>query len=143
MLDPKGRKDVLRIIHKLHDEGITVVLITHFMEEAAQADTVVILDNGRIAAKGTPEEVFSLKEIPKSAPLDEVSVCPVQVVVKTKSVVELGTAMHVAGVLRPVIVISARFLKNDAEEKLKVIKATKTMVLIFNYNIYSIGTYIY
>lgn len=63
MLDPKGRKDVLGIIHKLHDEGITVVLITHFMEEAAQADTVVILDNGRIAAKGTPEEVFSLRDV--------------------------------------------------------------------------------
>ena len=70
MLDPKGRKDVLGIIHKLHDEGITVVLITHFMEEAAQADTVVILDNGRIAAKGTPEEVFSLRNVIQRAGLE-------------------------------------------------------------------------
>lgn len=70
MLDPKGRKDVLGIIHKLHDEGITVVLITHFMEEAAQADTVVILDNGRIAAKGTPEEAFSLRNVIQRAGLE-------------------------------------------------------------------------
>lgn len=70
MLDPKGRKDVLDIIHMLHDEGITVVLITHFMEEAVQADNVVILDDGKIAAQGSPSEVFSMRDVIKRAGLE-------------------------------------------------------------------------
>ena len=62
MLDPKGRKDVLQIIRKLHEEGITVILITHFMDEAAMADRVVILDHGKVRMDGTPAEVFRRKE---------------------------------------------------------------------------------
>ena len=58
MLDPKGRGEVMSIIKSLHDEGITVVLITHFMEEAAEADRVVIMDQGEIKMDGTPQEVF-------------------------------------------------------------------------------------
>lgn len=59
MLDPKGRRQVLRTIGHLKDEGITVILITHFMEEAALADTLVVMDNGKIAMQGRPAEVFS------------------------------------------------------------------------------------
>lgn len=59
MLDPKGRSEVMSIIKELHEEGITVVLITHFMEEAAQADRIVIMDQGKIALDGTPWQVFS------------------------------------------------------------------------------------
>ena len=62
MLDPRGRKDVLQIIRKLHEEGITVILITHFMDEAAMADRVVILDHGKVRMDGTPAEVFRRKE---------------------------------------------------------------------------------
>lgn len=58
MLDPKGRQEVMDIIKKLHGEGITIVLITHFMDEAAQADRVVIMDGGKIVLDGKPEEVF-------------------------------------------------------------------------------------
>ena len=58
MLDPKGRKEVMDIIQELNGEGITVILITHFMEEAALADRVVIMDNGVIKLDGKPEEVF-------------------------------------------------------------------------------------
>lgn len=58
MLDPKGRSEVMSIIKELNQEGITVVLITHFMEEAAMADRVVIMDEGVIKLDGTPEEVF-------------------------------------------------------------------------------------
>ena len=59
MLDPSGRKDVLDTIRALNrDKGITVVWITHFMEEAAQADRIVIVNNGEIALTGTPREVF-------------------------------------------------------------------------------------
>jgi energy-coupling factor transport system ATP-binding protein len=59
MLDPKGRRQVLRTIGHLKEEGITVILITHFMEEAALADEVVVMDNGKIAIKGAPREVFT------------------------------------------------------------------------------------
>lgn len=59
MLDPKGRSEVMNIIKGLHDEGITVVLITHFMEEAAKADRIVIMDQGKIALDGAPRKVFS------------------------------------------------------------------------------------
>jgi energy-coupling factor transport system ATP-binding protein len=59
MLDPKGRKEVMRIIRQLHAEGITCILITHFMEEAAQADRIVILNDGRIYMDGTPHEIFA------------------------------------------------------------------------------------
>ena len=73
MLDPKGRKEVMNIIQELNGEGITVVLITHFMEEAALADRVVIMDNGVVKLDGKPEEVFKhidqLREINLDVPL--------------------------------------------------------------------------
>ena len=58
MLDPRGRNEVLRVIEHLHEQGITTILITHFMEEAARADHVIVMDNGVIKMDGTPEEVF-------------------------------------------------------------------------------------
>ncbi len=60
MLDPQGRREVMETIRKLNREkGITVVLITHHMEEAAQCDRVVVLHKGKVALDGTPQEVFS------------------------------------------------------------------------------------
>ena len=60
MLDPKGRREVMETIQRLNKEKrITVVLITHHMDEAAQADRVVVLHKGSIAADGTPQQVFS------------------------------------------------------------------------------------
>ena len=59
MLDPIGRRDILALAKRLNrEEGITVVWITHFMDEAVQADRVVVMDSGRIALEGTPREVF-------------------------------------------------------------------------------------
>ena len=58
MLDPGGRKDVMKIIHKLHDEGVTVVLITHFMNEAAEADRIIVLNDGEKLLEGVPSYVF-------------------------------------------------------------------------------------
>ena len=63
MLDPAGRQDVLEIIERLNDEGVTIILITHNMEESITADRVVIFNNGKIEMLGTPSEVF--KDIPK------------------------------------------------------------------------------
>lgn len=71
MLDPSGRAEVLSTVRKLNrEQGITVVWITHFMEEAAQADRVVVLDKGAVAMDGTPEEVFAQVERVKALGLD-------------------------------------------------------------------------
>ena len=60
MLDPKGRKEVIAAIEKINREkGITVIMITHYMDEAARADRVIVLDDGDLLFDGTPEEVFS------------------------------------------------------------------------------------
>ena len=64
MLDPRGRREVIDTVSQLNREkGITVVLITHHMDEAARADRVVVLDKGKVAADGTPREVFSQVEL--------------------------------------------------------------------------------
>ena len=71
MLDPKGRTEVLKTIRKLNrDHNITVVLITHYMVEAAQADRVVVMENGRVILDGSPREVFSRVEELKAVGLD-------------------------------------------------------------------------
>lgn len=71
MLDPSGRKEVMDTILDLnHNEGITIVLITHFMDEAVLADRVVVIDDGRIMQDGTPGEVFSNIDMMKSLKLD-------------------------------------------------------------------------
>lgn len=63
MLDPKGRREVMDTIHGLNEkEGITIVLITHFMEEAVTADHVMVVEKGELRMEGTPKEVFSQAE---------------------------------------------------------------------------------
>lgn len=60
MLDPVGRAEVLAVVKRLHEEqGITIIYITHFMEEAAAADRVLVMDQGHIAVQGTPREIFT------------------------------------------------------------------------------------
>lgn len=65
MLDPTGRKDVIRTVHELNKkEGITVLLITHYMEEAIDADRVIVMDDGKVIMDGVPKEIFSrVKEL--------------------------------------------------------------------------------
>ena len=58
MLDPRGRREVMETLHHLHEEGITIILITHFMEEAVTADRVVVMKNGALILDGRPQEVF-------------------------------------------------------------------------------------
>lgn len=71
MLDPNGRKEVVRAVRALNDvEGITVLLITHYMEEIIHADKVFVMDKGRIAMQGTPREIFSRVEHLKHLRLD-------------------------------------------------------------------------
>lgn len=71
MLDPLGRKEVMSIIKRLNrDEGITVIQITHYMEEAAMADRVIIINDGTIAADSTPRDIFSRVDFLKSVGLE-------------------------------------------------------------------------
>lgn len=71
MLDPNGRKEVVRAVRALNDvEGITVVLITHYMEEIIHADKVFVMDKGKIAMQGSPREIFSQVEKLKELRLD-------------------------------------------------------------------------
>ena len=71
MLDPLGRKEVIRAVRALNDvEGITVILITHYMEEIIHADKVFVMDQGKIALQGTPRKIFSQVEKLKELRLD-------------------------------------------------------------------------
>lgn len=71
MLDPNGRQDVIRTVHELNRlEGITVLLITHYMEEVIDADRVIVMDRGKIVMDGTPREIFSKVEELKEYRLD-------------------------------------------------------------------------
>ena len=71
MLDPQGRKEVIATIRRLNQEyGISVVLITHYMDEAVKADRVIVMDDGRTVMDGTPREVFLRVEELKKLGLD-------------------------------------------------------------------------
>ena len=89
MLDPKGRKEIMAIIDELHQEGITVVLITHFMEEAVRADRVIIMNEGNILLDGTPAEVFAQGQLMKSVNLD------------VPPIVELADELRAVGIAVP------------------------------------------
>ena len=71
MLDPNGRKEVLKAVRELNQaEGVTVILITHYMEEVIYADRVFVMDEGRMVMQGTPREVFSQVDKLKELRLD-------------------------------------------------------------------------
>ena len=71
MLDPSGRKEVLKTVRKLNQEkNVTVLLITHYMDEAIQADHVIVMDDGKVVMEGTPKQVFSQVEQLKAHGLD-------------------------------------------------------------------------
>jgi energy-coupling factor transport system ATP-binding protein len=67
MLDPKGRKEVINALKRLKDDlGMTIILVTHFMDEAVNADRVIVMNDGKVQLDGTPEEVFSNVDLLKS-----------------------------------------------------------------------------
>lgn len=71
MLDPSGRKEVMKTIKRLNkEENISIMHITHFMEEAVDADRVIVMEKGKKVLEGTPKEVFSKVEMLKSIGLD-------------------------------------------------------------------------
>lgn len=86
MLDPRGRKGLMKACHALHDRGMTIVMITHFMEEAAEADRVAVFRAGRVAMLGTPEEILTRADELEQLNLDMPASC------------RLGMALSVRGV---------------------------------------------
>ncbi len=71
MLDPRGRKGLMKVCKKLHEQGMTIIMITHFMEEAACAERVIVLDSlGHIALDGTPDEVLAERTLLENLNLD-------------------------------------------------------------------------
>lgn len=71
MLDPNGRREVLRAVHELNEKkGVTIILITHYMEEVVGADRVYVMDQGKVVMEGTPREIFSQVERLKKLRLD-------------------------------------------------------------------------
>ena len=94
MLDPKGRAEIMSIIDELHAEGITVILITHFMDEAVRADRVIIMHEGKILLDGTPQQVFEQEELIRSVNLD------------VPLMVEMGAKLRHAGIDVPADIIT-------------------------------------
>ncbi len=83
MLDPQGRREVIRAARALNDvEGITIILITHYMEEAIYSDRIYVMDAGRVVMEGTPKEIFSKTEELKSHKLTIPQVTAVAVALK-------------------------------------------------------------
>lgn len=90
MLDPNGRKEVIKTVHELNQkEGITVLLITHYMEEVIDADRVLVMDGGKVVMDGTPREIFSRVRELKDYRLD------------VPQVTELAYELKEAGILLP------------------------------------------
>ena len=95
MLDPNGRKDVIRTVQELNRaEGITILLITHYMEEVIDADRVIVMDGGKVVMDGTPKEIFSRVDELKSYRLDVPQVTELAYELKK------GGAMLPDGILR-------------------------------------------
>lgn len=96
MLDPEGRAEILAVVQKLHKEQHkTIVYITHFMEEAAAADRIIVLDHGRLAMDGTPREVFAQADCLQKLGLD------------VPLVVELGARLRQDGIALPQAIVTA------------------------------------
>lgn len=86
MLDPRGRKGLMKGCHALHDRGMTIVMITHFMEEAAEADRIAVFQAGRVAMLGTPEEILTRADELAELNLDMPESCRLGMALRAKRV---------------------------------------------------------
>lgn len=86
MLDPRGRKGLMKACHALHDRGMTIVMITHFMEEASEADRVAVFRAGRVAMLGTPEEILTRADELAQLNLDMSASCCLGMELRAKGV---------------------------------------------------------
>lgn len=86
MLDPRGRKGLMKVCHALHERGMTIVMITHFMEEAAEADRVAVFRAGRVAMLGTPEEILTRADELEQLNLDMPASCSLGMALSARGV---------------------------------------------------------
>lgn len=86
MLDPRGRKGLMKVCHALHERGMTIVMITHFMEEAAEADRIAVFQAGRVAMLGTPEEILTRADELAELNLDMPASCRLGMALRAKGV---------------------------------------------------------
>jgi energy-coupling factor transporter ATPase len=86
MLDPRGRKGLMKACRALHDRGMTIVMITHFMEEAAEADRIAVFQAGRVAMLGTPEEILTRADELAELNLDMPASCRLGMALRAKGV---------------------------------------------------------
>lgn len=91
MLDPRSRAKMRELLQRLHRDGLTIVLVTHYMDEAAEADQVLVLHQGHLALQGTPLEVFSQVELLRS-----IGLAPPPALVISRGLVERGLAVQPA-----------------------------------------------
>jgi energy-coupling factor transport system ATP-binding protein len=102
MLDPSGRKEVVRTIKQLNKSmGITIVLITHYMEEAVEADRIIVMDQGKVMMEGNPREVFSNVPMMKNIGLD------------VPQVTELAYELSKGGIKLPVDILTIDEMVNE------------------------------
>ena len=114
MLDPRGRKGLMKACHALHDRGMTIVMITHFMEEAAEADRVAVFRAGRVVMLGTPDEILTRADELAQLNLDMPASCCLGSALRAKGVpvrAQVREADMVAEISR---VYSERGMKNPA-----------------------------
>lgn len=105
MLDPTGREDVLETVHRLNkEEGITIILITHYMEEAVDADRILVMDHGKIAMDGTPREIFG-----KIDELKKLSLC-------VPEMAELAYELKKSGLPLPEGILTQQELAEELEK---------------------------
>jgi len=101
MLDPIGRREVMGVVKKLNTEGITIIFITHYMDEAAQADRIIVMEEGKVAMTGTPPEVFA-----QIAPLKAIGL-------DVPQVAEIADGLRRAGVNLPQGILSVDALVEE------------------------------
>ena len=117
MLDPNGRKEVIETVRELNrTQGVTVILITHYMEEVIHADRVIVMDDGKIVMQGTPREIFSQVEKLKSYRLD------------VPQVTLLAYELKQAGLDLPDGILSVKELTEALERCRKEMRSEKTDV---------------
>lgn len=104
MLDPRGRKGLMRVCRELHERGMTIVMITHFMEEAAEADRVIVMEAGHVALSGTPDEVLVRTDVLSRLNLEVPFAC------------DLSLRLQAAGMRVPTCVAEAALVDAVAAE---------------------------
>ncbi|MEE3379189.1 MAG: energy-coupling factor transporter ATPase [Lachnospiraceae bacterium] len=105
MLDPDGRKDVIEAVHELNrKKGVTIILITHYMEEVVDSDYVYVMDKGNVVLKGTPREVFKQADVLKAHRLD------------VPQVTELAYELRQAGVPLPESILTREEFREAMRE---------------------------